>query len=132
MTHWDNAALSFDATGQMCPRFNFDHTLSVGTGLRLGFQRWEIYGAGGHDPDAAIFFEPTSRVLISGDALWKNGFGVVFPELKGRNAFCDVGATLNLIEQFNPTKVIPGHGPVFKYNKQVLEVARRRLDAFFT
>ena len=28
----------------------------------------------------------TARVLISADALWENGFGVVFPELDERDA----------------------------------------------
>jgi hypothetical protein len=33
-------------------------------------------------------------VLISADALWENGFGVVFPELEGDDAFAIVAATL--------------------------------------
>jgi len=32
-----------------------------------------------------MFHSPEARVLISGDALWENGFGVVFPQLFGRD-----------------------------------------------
>ena len=130
VTQWDSDGLLFAPTGQLCSRFEFDRTLEVGTDLQLGFRRWEVHGAGGHDPDAVIFFEPISKVLISADALWENGFGVVFPELEGINAFADVETTLNLIEQLNPSLVIPGHGPVFRYSNAVLAIARQRLDAF--
>ena len=68
--------------------------------------------------------------MISGDALWENGFGVVFPELEGTNAFNDVGATLDLIESLTPEIVIPGHGRVFRYTPSVMNIARQRLDAF--
>lgn len=40
--HWDTDGLSFNATGQVCSRFNFDHSLKIGTDLQLGSQRWEI------------------------------------------------------------------------------------------
>ena len=51
---------------------------------------WQIHAAPGHDPHSVILFEPRSRTLISADALWENGFGVVFPELEGEQAFDEV------------------------------------------
>jgi hypothetical protein len=33
-----------------------------------------------------VLFEPQGA-SISADALWENGFGVVFPELEGADAF---------------------------------------------
>jgi glyoxylase-like metal-dependent hydrolase (beta-lactamase superfamily II) len=77
-----------------------------------------------------VLFEPQGRVLISADALWENGFGVVFPELEGEDAFAAVAATLDLIERLEPQVVIPGHGPVFADAPRALEGARRRLDGF--
>ena len=71
-----------------------------------------------------------SRTLISADALWENGFGVVFPELEGDDAFAQVGATLDLIETLSPQVVIPGHGPVFADAPRAIDGARRRLDGF--
>ena len=36
--------------------------------------------------EALIYHCAEKRILISGDALWENGFGVVFPELDGEQA----------------------------------------------
>jgi glyoxylase-like metal-dependent hydrolase (beta-lactamase superfamily II) len=77
-----------------------------------------------------VLFEAGSRTLISADALWENGFGVVFPELEGEQAFDEVGATLDLIEALAPLTVVPGHGPVFSFSGEVMARARQRLDSF--
>jgi len=127
---WDAVALSYQPTGQQCPRFAFDAVLQPGTTERLGGRDWQVHAAPGHDPHAVLLFEPASRVLISADALWQNGFGVVFPELEGEQAFADVGATLDLIEHLDPLTVIPGHGSVFADVGPALARARRRLDGF--
>ena len=130
VTQWDPVALTFVPTGQLCPKFKFDKTLQAGNLLKLGSKNWEIHAAPGHDPHSLIFFEPETRILISADALWENGFGVVFPELEGNNAFSEVAATFDVIERLNVHTVIPGHGRVFKYTPKVLEHSRQRLDSF--
>ncbi len=110
---WDQARLSYRSTGQCCERFRFDGLLTPGQTVSLGGRSWEIHAAPGHDPDAVLLFEPCSRVLISGDALWQHGLGVVFPELDGEPGFAAAGATLDLIERLAPCVVIPGHGSPF-------------------
>lgn len=130
VAQWDAAALTYEPTGQLCPQFTFDHTLQPGTEIRLGTANWQIHAATGHDPHSVIFFEPVASVLISADALWENGFGVVFPELEGANAFSDVAVTLDLIDRLNPKTIIPGHGRVFSYTPETLTKARQRLDTF--
>jgi len=130
VAQWDPVALTYQPTGQLCPRFGFDQTLQPGTQVRFGANDWQVHAASGHDPHSLVFFEPTERVLISADALWENGFGVVFPELEGVDAFPDVAATLDMIERLAPKTVIPGHGRVFAYTPEVLARARQRLDAF--
>ena len=127
---WDDFGLFYTPTGQLCPQFKFDLTLKVGSTIQLGLQNWEIHAAGGHDPNAIIIFEPLSRVLISADSLWQSGFGVIFPELEGIEAFDDVAVTLDLIERLNPRVVVPGHGGVFKYTPDILAIARKKLDDF--
>ncbi|GAO26306.1 beta-lactamase domain-containing protein [Alicycliphilus sp. B1] len=127
---WDPVALSYEPTGQDCPRFRADGRLMPGSELTLGGSAWQVHAAPGHDPHAVLLFEPRARVLISGDALWENGFGVVFPELDGAHAFADVGATLDLIEQLDPLTVIPGHGSVFGGVPAAIARARRRLAGF--
>ena len=128
--NWDAEALSYEATGQLCPRFKFEGLLQAGQILRLACLNWEVHAAPGHDPHSVILFEPTHQILISADALWANGFGVVFPELEGIDAFHEVAQTLDLIESLNPLWVIPGHGAVFENVDAALEIARKKLDGF--
>lgn len=130
VARWDGAALTHETTGQSCPRFGFDQVLVPGEELLLGVHRWQIHAAAGHDPHSVILFQPEERLLISADALWENGFGVIFPELDGQDAFDDVAATLDLIERLAPLTVIPGHGAVFDDTPKALAVARRRLEFF--
>lgn len=128
--HWDPEALTFAPTGQQCPPFRFDHVLVPHTEIELGDVRWQVHAAPGHDPHSVILFEPAQRLLVSADALWENGFGVVFPALDGAAAFDEVAHTLDLIESLAPRQVIPGHGPAFSGVEAALAVARQRLQAF--
>lgn len=130
--NWDPHALTYTPTGQRCPQFRFDALLQPGSELLLGDQRWQVHAAPGHDPHSVILFEPASRTLISADALWQRGFGVVFPELEGLDAFDAVGKTIDLIESLAPQVVIPGHGSAFDCVEQSIAVARARLDSFVT
>ncbi len=100
------------------------------TDTLLGDQLWQIHAAPGHDPHSVILFQPEHRLLISADALWENGFGVVFPELDGADAFIEVAQTLDVIEALAPRVVIPGHGAAFSDVTEALARARRRLDSF--
>lgn len=128
--HWDPHALSYTPTGQHCPAFGFDTVLEPGSCVLLGDKPWQVHAAPGHDPHSVVLFEPQERLLISADALWENGFGVVFPELEGVEAFADVAATLDVIEALAPRIVIPGHGAVFTDAPRAIDTARRRLDGF--
>jgi glyoxylase-like metal-dependent hydrolase (beta-lactamase superfamily II) len=122
--------LTYKPTGQNCPQFRFDATLQAGTELRLGDLAWQVHSAPGHDSHSVILFEPISRTLVSADALWERGFGVVFPELDGDDAFHEVSQTLDVIEALKPALVIPGHGSPFADVTEALGRARQRLDGF--
>lgn len=127
---WDPVALTYEPTGQFCPRFRLDAVLLPGKSVELGDLVWEIHAAPGHDPHSVVLFEPISGALISADALWQNGFGIVFQELEGESAFDQVAATLDLIERLAPRVVVPGHGSVFSDVDGALQRARSRLDAY--
>jgi len=127
---WDQSALTYSSTGQECERFRYDGLLIPGERIRLGAFEWDIHGAKGHDPHAIVLFQPEEGVLLSADALWENGFGVVFPELEGESAFDEVGETLDIIEQLAPRLVIPGHGQMFIEVPGALARARSRLQQF--
>ena len=130
VSRWDVDALSYESTGQECPRFNYTDVLRAGQSLKMAKLDWHVMAAPGHDPHSVILFEPQHRILISADALWANGFGVVFPELEGVSAFDEVAATLDLIESLDAQWVIPGHGPVFFGVEVALNNARQKLNGF--
>jgi len=127
---WDEEALTYKPTGQDCPRFTFQGLLQPGTEVCLAGVNWQVHAAPGHDPHSVILFEPVQRTLISADALWQHGFGVVFPELEGIAAFHEVAQTLDLIESLDPRWIIPGHGAPFHDSHKPLEFARQKLHAF--
>jgi glyoxylase-like metal-dependent hydrolase (beta-lactamase superfamily II) len=127
---WDEEALTYAATGQQCDRFGFDDTIAPGDVLTLGDMSWQALGAPGHDPHSLIFYCPDERILISADALWENGFGVIFPELDGESGFAETRATLELIALLDVKLVIPGHGAPFTDIGKALDTAFSRIDYF--
>ena len=127
---WDLDALTYAPTGQNCPRYIYHQTLCPGMNLQLGDLTWQVHASPGHDPHSVIFFEPSSKTLISADALWERGFGVIFPELDGNDAFEEASTTLDLIESLQPTIVIPGHGAPFTNVRTAMAYARERLNLF--
>ncbi|NML33309.1 MBL fold metallo-hydrolase [Paraburkholderia antibiotica] len=124
---WDDTRLTFRATGQNCERFGFTGTLAPGARLRLGALDWQVLGAPGHDPHSLMLYCADERVLISADALWENGFGVIFPELEGESGFAEQQAVLDTIATLDVRVVIPGHGAPFTNVEQALERAGSRI-----
>jgi glyoxylase-like metal-dependent hydrolase (beta-lactamase superfamily II) len=126
--HWDVDKLSFKATGQQCQRFTFDGTLTGGDRLTMADVEWQVLGAPGHDAHSLMLYCPLHGILISADALWQNGFGVIFPELDGESGFAEERATLDLIASLDVKVVVPGHGAVFTDVEAALKRAHKRLD----
>ena len=127
--HWDEARLTFASTGQRCDRFDYDRLIDPRQPLTLGALQWQVLHGGGHDPDMVLLYSEDERLLVSADALWENGFGVIFPELEGLSGFAEQQAALDAIAHLAPRAVVPGHGPAFVDVEAALEVAFRRLDS---
>ena len=125
---WDQNTLSFQSTGQSCPRFVPTTPLSDGQELVLNGRTWQIHNAHGHDADSFVLFAPKERILLSADALWENGFGVLFDELNSAKGFESQAKTLQLIKTLKPSWVLPGHGPIFCDVTKALDKAQARLE----
>jgi glyoxylase-like metal-dependent hydrolase (beta-lactamase superfamily II) len=119
--------LSHHLTGQRLERFCVDATLQPGTAFVAGAREWQVLAAPGHDPHSVILFDAAHGVLLSADALWERGFGVVFPEVAGEPGFDDVAATLELIATLPVRVVVPGHGAPFTDAAAALQRSRQRL-----
>lgn len=127
---WDGQRLSYLGTGQRIARFGAQAELPRAGTLVAGGRRWEVLPAPGHDPDSVMLFDREGGVLLSADALWEHGFGVVFPEVVGEPGFDDVGAVLEQIAALPVQVVVPGHGRPFTDVAGALERARSRLQGF--
>ena len=127
---WDEQALSYRLTDQPCPRFTAERALVPGECITLGQASWQIHAAPGHDLDAVMLFEPQTRTLIAGDALWEERLAIIFPELVGEDGFGPTRATLSLIERLAPRAVLPGHGRPFGDVAGALAASRDRIGAF--
>jgi len=127
---WDQQRLTHDRSGQRCAPFLADDELRLDQALRAGGRDWEVIAAPGHDPDSVMLFDRVHGVLISADALWENGFGVVFPEVEGEPGFDDVRRVLELIATLPVRVVIPGHGAPFTDVAGALARAHSRLASF--
>jgi len=126
--NWVEDQLTYRATGQQCPRFRRTGSISAGDELELGGSRWRALAAPGHDPESIVLYEPNLQVLISADALWANGFGVVFPEIVGEPGFDDVKRTLEMLADLRVRCVIPGHGAPFADFGPAIARAFKRLS----
>lgn len=127
---WDDAVLSYRATGQRIERFDLQQVLHPGQVVVAGGRGWQVLAAPGHDPHSVMLFDPAGGVLVSADALWEHGFGVVFPEIEGEPGFDDVGAVLDVIAGLPVRLVVPGHGRPFTDVAAALSRARQRLQGF--
>jgi len=128
---WDERDLILSAADQRAERFTYDATFADGDTLRMGSHDWQVVAAPGHDTHAVMFYSPETRVLVSGDALWENGFGAVFAQLFGREtALAETRETLERIATLDCDIVIPGHGQPFADVGPALERAFSRLEGY--
>lgn len=133
VTHWDEHALLLTPSGQWSERFRHDGVLRGGDLFEMGGLEWQALDAPGHDMNALIFHCPQARLLISGDALWRDGFGIVFGEMFGNTGGLQATrSTLDLIADLAVDTVIPGHGAPFAEVGDALQRAYQRLTAFET
>ena len=134
IAEWNEEALLLSPLGQSASRFRHDETIAAGCEVELGGLTWRTVAVPGHDMDALAFHNRERRLLISGDALWHNGFGVIFSELLGHPE--DAGGlraareTLDVLARLPIDVVIPGHGSPFVDVDAALERAYRKLAAF--
>jgi glyoxylase-like metal-dependent hydrolase (beta-lactamase superfamily II) len=128
---WDENALLLSPLGQQSARFQHDSLIAAGSEIEMGGLTWQMLAVPGHDMEALGFYNPEQRILISGDALWENGFGVLFPELLGEaDGLASTRATLEMLARLPIDTVIPGHGAPFVAVDAAFERAFRRLDMF--
>jgi glyoxylase-like metal-dependent hydrolase (beta-lactamase superfamily II) len=127
---WDTTALLYEYADQHAPRFRVDERLRAGSTHVWGELEWRMLAAPGHDMGALVLYNPEHRILVSGDALWENGYGFVMPQCMAPEALAAARATLDMIAALDVRVVIPGHGEPFTQVNAALDRAYRRTEAF--
>ena len=97
-------------------------------GNNTGKGFWVALAAPGHDAAAVMYWNPEWRILVSGDALWENGMGVVLAGDGDLTPYDRAAETLAAIERLNPAWVVPGHGAPFASVAAALARARERTE----
>jgi glyoxylase-like metal-dependent hydrolase (beta-lactamase superfamily II) len=118
---WDEKALLLGYCDQRAERFHYDEIIKPGETLVWGDLEWRALAAPGHDMGALVFYNPEHRILISGDALWRDGYGLVMP--------LEVDP-LEMLARLDIRTDIPGHGEPFGEVTAALERAFDRTAAF--
>ena len=127
---WDGEQMLLDYADQSADRFRADEILHPGMTYRWGDLEWQAIAAPGHDMGALVFYNPAHGILISGDALWENGFGFVMPPEIDTAALPATRATLETLAGLDIRIVIPGHGEPFTDVDAALDRAMQRVAAF--
>ena len=134
INRWDETALILAPAGQSATPFRPDATIGAGDVFEMGQLGWQAIAVPGHDLHMLAFYNEEKRLLISGDALWRNGFGILFPALEAgsENApdvFATTRDTLARLGRLSVDIVIPGHGAPFAEFDEALREAESRLAA---
>ncbi|HEX7327559.1 MAG TPA: MBL fold metallo-hydrolase [Casimicrobiaceae bacterium] len=127
---WDERALLIGYAGQRAERFTATEIIRAGSVHVWGDLEWRALAAPGHDMGALVFFNDAHGILISGDALWRNGYGFVMPAAFDAAALPATRATLEMLATLGARCVIPGHGEPFTDVDDAIERALRRTAAF--
>ena len=127
---WDEMALLLGYCDQRTDRFGYDEVIRPGETHVWGGLEWRALAAPGHDMAALVFHNPEHGILISGDALWENGYGLVMPLEIDPRAMPATRATLDMLAGLDVGIVIPGHGAPFTDVAAALERAYQRTAAF--
>jgi glyoxylase-like metal-dependent hydrolase (beta-lactamase superfamily II) len=131
IAQWNEEALLLGPAAQRGDRFRHDGVIAPGDDFEMGGLAWRAIAAPGHDMEALVFHCQRERLLISGDALWQDGFGIVFGELLGQpGALAATRNTLEMLAGLDVDTVIPGHGAPFGDYQGALSRAFGRLEAF--
>lgn len=127
---WDPVALWLEDTGQELPRFTVDEVLEHDDTVVFGGRRWRCVHTPGHATGGLSFHCEAEGLLVTGDALWEDGFGLLNPWIDGWAVLDHTALTLDRLADCGRRGVrvvVPGHGGPFTDLDGALARARSRL-----
>jgi glyoxylase-like metal-dependent hydrolase (beta-lactamase superfamily II) len=128
VTRWDERGPWLGSSGQEMPRFHLDEAFAPGEVIEAAGRRFRVIATPGHTRCAVALFCEAAGLLITGDALWKNGFGMLDPWVEGPDCFDLAAQALRSLRALDGVKVVvPGHGAPFEDFAGALDRAEARL-----
>jgi len=96
---------------ETCPPLTPDQWLAEGDKVSVGGIHLEVLHCPGHTPGHIVFFDRDSRLLVSGDVIFKGGVGRSdFP--RGNHDDLIASIKNKLLPLGDDVTFIPGHGPL--------------------
>lgn len=94
-----------------CPSLQPDRWLNEGDVINIGTISLQVLHCPGHTPGHVVFYDKASKLLISGDVLFKGGVGRSdFP--RGDHQQLITAIKQKLLPLGDDVTFIPGHGPL--------------------
>ncbi len=128
---WDPDALWLTGTGQELPPFTVDETLQHDDVVVFAGRDWRCVHTPGHATGGLSFHCEAEGLLVTGDALWEDGFGLLNPWVDGWEVVEHTWLALDRLEECGRrgvSVVVPGHGAPFSDLDGALARARSRLE----
>ncbi|MFN0315830.1 MAG: MBL fold metallo-hydrolase [Burkholderiales bacterium] len=125
---WDRKGLWLDYADHRGERFVLDSVMHDAERFHGAGLEWRAVAAPGHDMGAMMFYCEEEKLLISGDALWEQSFGLVLPDPP--ECLAAARAALESIARLEIRHVLPGHGKVFSNVTEALDRAFKRVEYF--
>lgn len=130
VTCWDETGLWLGDSGQQMPRFEVHRPFDHDDIIEIDHRRWRVIATPGHMRSAVALHDEAHGILLTGDALWEHGFGMLDPWIEGQDCLDQASATLEALGGLDAVRVIvPGHGRPFTDLTSAIARARARLDA---
>ncbi|MFT5681544.1 MAG: glyoxylase-like metal-dependent hydrolase (beta-lactamase superfamily II) [Myxococcota bacterium] len=126
---WSPRALWLEEPiGQEMPRFGVDRVVVAGDEVAVGGMVWRVVETPGHAMGGVSYYCAARRLLVSGDALWQKGFGLLNPWIDGPGVYDRAAVALDNLAGLDVETVIPGHGPPFEGFAAAVSEAQSRLE----
>lgn len=109
--------------------------LDDGDTLRAGGRDWQVHVTPGHSVGHVSLYDPSERVLVSGDHLLAciTPNPVLEPDADSpdgrRRSLIEYLASLERFTRLDPLVVLPGHGPRFRDVPTLTQATRRHHDS---
>ncbi len=110
----DKRATWIDYFDYEVPEYKVDIILKNGDQLNFGNIEMEVIHTPGHSIGGISLYDQSNKVLISGDVLHENDFGIINARVEGSSAIFLLKESLERLRKLDVDVIYPGHGkPIY-------------------